>query len=193
MVEAKMRKFNVVIKGLEPGLLVNRCPDTEEDAIPKRVAGESNLSPEEEAERRLYKDEEGKYCFPALNIQQALARVASDFAIKGRGRKTYKSLISYGVLIEPHLIPINPQKYVIDKRKVIIPRTGGRVDRYRPLFKNWSLRFNIILLEEQIPSEILREVLRFAGVQNGLGDYRPQRGGPFGRFEVLRFEEVTEK
>ena len=58
--------------------------------------------------------------------------------------------------------------------------------RYRPRFDEWELDFRLIVNDDQIPTEIIRSILEHAGKHEGLGDYRPK----YGRFEVIKFEEV---
>jgi hypothetical protein len=61
--------------------------------------------------------------------------------------------------------------------------------RYRPVFKDWELEFDINIGDDQIPIEVIKQALDHAGLYVGIGDFRPGRGGKFGKFMVVRFEE----
>ena len=76
----------------------------------------------------------------------------------------------------------------IDVRPVVIKSTKGRIPRRRPIFKNWSLKFTIEYDEDEISAETIKEILDYAGRRVGIGDFRPENGGPFGRFMVTKFK-----
>ncbi len=57
--------------------------------------------------------------------------------------------------------------------------------RVRPRFDEWSCQGTITVLEEMITREVLQNILDFAGVYAGLGDWRPsspKSPGTFGKF-----------
>jgi hypothetical protein len=63
--------------------------------------------------------------------------------------------------------------------------------RVRPRFDTWEACGTISVLDDSITGDTLAMILRYAGVQCGLGDWRPsspKAPGPFGRFvaEVSR-------
>lgn len=108
--------------------------------------------------------------------------VNSATEFKFQGRKTYKDVIKAGVFVEPELIPLNHQQWIIDKQRVVVNRAG--ILRCRPRFNSWSLDFIILVREERIQPNILKEILANAGRFHGIGDFRPK----FGLFEVTSFE-----
>lgn len=66
-----------------------------------------------------------------------------------------------------------------DVRSVVMP-TGGRVMRYRPIFREWACTFDVAYEEEMTDRETVIDRLNAAGRFVGIGDYRPR----FGRFDV---------
>jgi len=58
----------------------------------------------------------------------------------------------------------------------------ARIARMRPRFMEWSAIIKLMIDDEQVNPERVEEWLRVAGVQCGLGDWRPQNG----RFTVER-------
>jgi len=85
---------------------------------------------------------------------------------------------------EPKELDTDPDKELyLDMRPVVIQR--ARVVRLRPCFKSgWKLEFTINVIDDELPSGILQDVLVLAGKTVGVGDYRPK----FGRFSVMHFE-----
>jgi hypothetical protein len=67
----------------------------------------------------------------------------------------------------------------VDMRPV---RVGtARIDRCRPVFRDWLIEAEVIADPQQIDPEEFAEVARLAGEMQGLGDYREM----YGRFSVL--------
>lgn len=59
--------------------------------------------------------------------------------------------------------------------------------RVRPRFDNWSCSGTIVVWDDQISEQVLRNILDYAGRYKGLGDWRPggKTPGPHGMFEAL--------
>jgi hypothetical protein len=70
---------------------------------------------------------------------------------------------------------------------VRIPSTGGRILCYRPCFHDWKLDFTLQVDEEMISLKLVRDIVDAAGKRVGLGDFRPDCKGPFGKFVVTRW------
>lgn len=70
----------------------------------------------------------------------------------------------------------------VDARSVVVSKR--RVMRYRPRFNRWAVEVAIIFDESILDAHQLVSSLENAGRYVGIGDYRPKKGGSFGRFEV---------
>ena len=67
--------------------------------------------------------------------------------------------------------------------------TGGRVLRTRPMFDiPWSCVFTAYADEELVDKTQLESWLDIAGRRIGLGDWRPEKSGIYGRFEVVSID-----
>lgn len=142
----------------------------------------------------LYMDESRNLYHPSSHIEGCMIKAAASFKITGKRGKSYKDLFLGNVIVTPDRIPYEMQvpeeldldadkPIYLDMRPVIIQR--ARVIRLRPALKaGWKLAFSIGVIDDQIPFEIVNEVLILAGKTIGIGDYRPK----FGRFMVSRFE-----
>jgi len=170
-----MFRVKVKIKGTTP-LLMNKW---------NQELAEARTDRPEFAEKRLYKNDKGEIVVPAEWIERAIMKVAKDFKVEGQRKITYALLLPGNVIIRPEFIKIEPQKWVIDARTVVIPSTGGRVMRYRPKFENWSLEFSIDVIDERIKPETLQKILVDAGRRVGIGD---GRSIGFGRFMIEKYE-----
>jgi hypothetical protein len=55
---------------------------------------------------------------------------------------------------------------------------------HRPRLDEWAVTFNAEVDDEMFNDKTIRLLVDDAGKKVGLGDYRPSRKGPFGRFVV---------
>ena len=180
-----MKQIQVTIKGVTP-LLMHRFPMVGAEDTSKKRTGIPDWKAE--AEIALYRDEQGTIYEPASHIEGTLKQASRTLKIPGKRGATYAKLIGSAVAVEPDVIPHKVIKYEIDARPVVVQR--ARVVRYRPIFKNWELSFNIMVSDEQIPIEVIKLALDHAGQYVGIGDFRPGRGGKFGKFMVTEFKEI---
>ena len=180
-----MKTIEVKIQGISP-LLQHRFPEEEQETKTKKKSATSN---DGAVETSLYRLPDGTIYEPSTHILGALKAAGGRYQIKGRGKATYRNIIGGGaVVIEPDAVLHLYQRWEVDSRPVVNPSTKGRVLRKRPCFKEWALSFRLLVDEEEMPVETLKEILDVAGRSVGIGDFRPSKGGPFGRFLVSRFD-----
>ena len=144
----------------------------------------------------LYATKDGMVVQPAVHIEGALIKAATNFKIQGKRGASYKDLFKAALFIAPDEIPHNvavPDELdadgdkilYLDVRPVVVQR--ARVVRIRPTFKpGWELDFTINVIDDGLPADIVQDALTLAGQAVGIGDFRPR----FGRFSVARFEIV---
>ena len=63
---------------------------------------------------------------------------------------------------------------------------------HRPCIEKWQLTFQLYIDETMIDPRLVRGVIDRAGRMVGLGDYRPQCKGSFGRFAVTGWRQFNE-
>ena len=187
MENVKYPVYKVKVEGIAP-LLIHKMT-TEETAkiegTSKKISGKKAEDPKQVAESYLYLTNDGKPYVPSEYFYGAMVKVASNFRIPGKGKKTYKGLIKSAIDIVPDVILIKGGDWVVDTRTVVNPNTrGNRMIRHRPKFVNWYCEFEIVILDEQLSPDVVKEILEYAGRYNGIGDYRPR----FGRFTVTEFQ-----
>jgi hypothetical protein len=181
-----MKKIKVEITGVTP-LLQNKPEEYGFDE--QWVEKKASTDYEKEALKKLYVTPEGEIYQPGVHIERCLIDSGKKIRVKGQGKATYSKLFGSMVTVEEDVILIEPQDFIINKTLVVIPSTKGRVMRYRPEFKKWSMVFHINI-EEEIDVSAVREALDIAGKYTGLGDWRPEKKGKFGKFQVTHFKEV---
>lgn len=191
-------KILVTIEGTTP-LLMNRFTEANEVAVSGGTAATlrgDKGSPREQAEPKRYSDNEGNLYIPGPNIFACII-AAGTFHKAGKSKitTTKSSLIPAGLTIEEVVCPLQDAKgeaikdWEVDSRSVVIPSTGGRIMCHRPRVDAWRIPFTIDLDQTVFAPKLVRAIIDDAGKKIGLGDYRPSRKGPFGRFVVSRWEE----
>ena len=180
-----MARYTVEITGVTP-LLMNKPEEYGFDE--KWVEKKASTDWEKQAYRKLYCDKDGNPYQPSTHIEQALIDAGKKLQIKGQRKATYSKLFGSMITVEPEAIPHLVTKFEIHKALVVMPATKGRVVRFRPKFNDWKLRFSIIS-EDEIPGAVIKEALEIAGKFSGIGDWRPQKKGKFGKFQVTHFEK----
>lgn len=65
----------------------------------------------------------------------------------------------------------------------------GAVYTVRPLFVDWKARFTLRILPEFVLPDKARTLIRYAGTMKGIGSFRVERGGTYGKFRISQWEE----
>ena len=189
-------RFKIKIQGRTP-LLCNRFTDEAQMSATSgtRIASVGHQkSPHEQAEEKLYIGHDGKPMIPQPNVFRCIIDAGKFFKIgKSKVTTLNSSLIPACVEVEGIEIPIiHKDPWEVDTRAVRIPSTGGRILCHRPKFNDWALEFESLLDTELMSAGLFREILDSAGKRIGLGDFRPDRKGPFGKFVVVQWDQSEE-
>jgi len=170
-----------VVEGLTPMLMHNaatmKIPGLHRPSIP---------TPEEEAAESRYLLSDGNFGIPAIAVRTSILNGAKGLR---SGRSPLKPILSGAITTEDEWFPllrngkpIIGSDYTIDTRRVVIQRQG--VLRSRPKIElPWEIGCVFGFNPAVIPDlEVIRVVLQKAGIMAGLLDYRPERGGWFGKY-----------
>ncbi len=187
-----MRVFEVRIEGTSPILFHNPAGMARSSAIKKDKDSRTIPTPDEEAKASCYwLPDESSLMFPGDNIQSAMLRVATVYKVN---KTALTPFVAGSVMIEPEHVPFNTKSYVVDTRRAVVQRQG--ILRSRAKLPKWKLEFKL-LVEDDFPTreagDLLRGMLEEAGRRVGIGDFRPERRGRFGKFSVVKFEETTSR
>lgn len=184
-----MKTVNVEIQGTS-ALLINRFGEVAE--LPgKSMKGKKDYgTPRSQAEKTAYYDEDTKLLWvPSSWVSGTVKSVASDYKLTGT-RKSVKS-VSGGAVVPLEEKCYFKERYKlsdieIDSRPVVIQR--ARIMRSRARLEKWSITLALQIDDEILDLETVHNILNDAGRRAGIGDYRPQKGGPFGRFIVTKWK-----
>ncbi len=188
-----MKTVNVTIEGVTP-LLMNRFTSESEIKISSGVSAVSQGdkgTPRDQAAKTAYKDEQGNLYVPGPNLFRSMID-AGKFHKNGKSKVTTKksSLVTAGLSLSNKdiALPLNTKKFEVDSRSVVIPATGGRIMKHRARLDEWKLSFTLEIDTAIFTVEFVRMLVDDAGKKIGLGDFRPDRKGPFGKFVVTKWK-----
>ena len=135
-------------------------------------------------------DPDGRVFIPPMAFKMAVDTAAKMLGrqIPGKGKATYTKFFLSGVLVmEPLILPITKDML---KRDTIYANSDGvrgsgkRVWRHFPRIDKWGGDVVFTILADEITPEVFEEHLRQAGSFVGIGRFRPQSGGYYGRFGI---------
>lgn len=151
-------------------------------------------TPEEEAKTARYVSGDGKkLVILADHVHSCLKLASRGFRISGR-EQVYPYICG-SIEIQPEEIPLigpkNANDYVIDTRRCVVQRVG--IMRSRPKIWPWAAKFELIYDEEVFAQKFIdgvlkEQIFKRAGTGIGLLEYRPHKGGRFGRFAISGWE-----
>jgi len=182
-----MQTYKATIEGISP-LLMNRpsamIGDISKDKKPFSDDAKNDAS------EKLYVNKEGKLYQPSTHLQGALIEAGKHKKVVGKGKSTYSKIVGYAVSINPFEILHKNQEWEVFSILAVNPNTKGRNLLHRPILKKWKLTFEICFDETEIAPSIMKELLDIAGRIAGIGDWRPSKKGPYGKFQVIEWKEL---
>jgi hypothetical protein len=193
--EPKVGRIEVDLLGRSP-LLMNRLAEKARQELllpspPRRTRADKaqaiKHNPIEEFRNAIYLSSLGPTAIvaPASWITKSIASAALD--VPG----ATKAEVSRLTWSQEEWIPIwgIPKLHMGVVRTADVNRTPDV--RTRAIFPQWATRITICHVA-QITEASLVNLLLMAGLTNGAGDWRPQKGGRFGQFDVVTDETREE-
>jgi len=185
-----MKTVQVEIRGITP-LLIHRFNEEAESAKKIRRIEMTQRDPRQEATKNAYIAKDNTFYFNAFSIPSAMGSAGSNHKATGT-RKTLRFVVPSAVRMLSDVVTIlngsGPAKnFEVDSRPVTIPATKGRIMRHRPRFDQWGARFEMSINDDLLSVEMAHQLLNEAGLSIGIGDFRPEKRGPFGTFRVTEF------
>lgn len=164
--------------------------------------GRAPKDPVNEFREALYVTSDGKPGFKACCVKLCMVDVANHVELKKTDMmRSFYVKPDEGELIviesDPLKEPVTEQDKIYGKdikkehamgasmrEDAVTVGMSGTDLRYRPQFINWKMDLTIQYNSSVITPEQLVNLLNTAGFGCGLGDWRVQKGGDFGRFHV---------
>ena len=146
----------------------------------KATKGKEARDPEADYQAAVYRTDDGVPAMPSVAFKSAAVSACRDLDMKmteARGR----------FHVEGEFIEIIGEPRM---REDMVRVGMGTADiRYRPEFVKWSAILPITYNSTQISPEQIINLLNVAGFGVGVGEWRPEKNGQYGRFHVASDNE----
>ena len=192
-----MRKFKVKVKGVTP-YMQHRMDDASLQDWEKRrgtILERDNLQhePERRAAFPAYINQEGEYFIPAEHFKQSFIKGGAFVKAKvGNSKKSMKNIVAGMWRISEQEIRIAKFDEV-DTRSAVNKNVKARIIVHRPKWNKWKAEFTLLIDDDArngVTHETIESIIGYSGRYLGIGSYRPEHTGEFGRFEVDKIVEL---
>lgn len=183
-----IREVSIKIKGLSP-IIMHRFSEIQKkqmlDSMMKVAQQKKKKDPEKEYEEAKYFTADGKPAIPVIAFKKAMIRASKSLGLKMTDART--SFFVLGEYSEQAGCEVVEVKGQFSMREDIVRVAKGGTDlRYRPQLNNWTASIRIGYNNSQISFDQLVNMLNLAGYGIGIGDWRPEKDGSFGRFTIIK-------
>ena len=186
-VTATLVRIKVEIEGVAPGLIFQSKGIMEADEAHGKPA--KPRPPEEEAKLRAHwttVSGKKRLAIPWVMLYQSICKAGGNF--KAKAKMTFAQVLGPTISCEQDKIPLDTDKFeVMEEWVKIPPKTGAMVRIGRPLIRKWKCSFNILADAEAYNPNMLEQIIAYAGKNVGIGAWRPQLKGPYGKFNLVKF------
>lgn len=184
------------IEGLT-AILMHRFGEQAEIESETRAVRLESLTPAQAAERTAYRTTAGNLYVPGEAFTRLLREAGGGHKQRGT-RKSLKYIVPAAVVIASDVVELHDQagepltKIEVDSRPVTIPATKGRIMRHRARVEKWSATFDLEIDTSVLDAQTIHQLLEEGGRRIGIMDYRPEKGGPYGRFSIVSWASRLE-
>lgn len=174
------------IRGTSPLIMHKWSEKAKQEMRDKQTKGKKTKErdlkdPEEQAKAATYTDHNGEIGIPGMALKSAIVGAAhKDIGIE----KTLVRKALFLITDDPDkILPIVADEPTIREDMV---RVGmGSADlRYRPEFLNWKCAVELEVDSELLQCNDVLALVDRAGFGVGICEWRPEKGGEYGRFEI---------
>ena len=177
---------------------------TTEMSFSRHLPGKEDKETYDQYEERIWPKkmytEDGFVAINAIAIKKGLENTATVLSesIPGKRGQKFNKLFKIATIPSKSLFVTNVPEG--DATPVTLPcdaqgrANTGKVDRTFPVVApGWKATVEFVVIDENISPEKFVDYLGKAGQINGIGRWRPERGGLNGRFKVTKHKVTQDK
>ena len=195
-----MTMYEVKIKGRDPGIIMHngqagldtKSPQNREKLeitrkkASNRTDADTDRLEELETEISLWLDRDGAPTIPGTAVRACIENAARSMkqGPKVRGGLVVDSIVEFAYDKDRYGTTVEELSQTTRRKDTVVVQRS-RIIRTRAEFETpWSLTFRLDCDDDLIDMDDLRTWLKIAGSRVGLGDWRPEKSGAHGKFEV---------
>jgi hypothetical protein len=189
-----LRTLRVPIIGTSP-LIVHKFSEKAKKQMLDAQQGRKNIKqhkdPEADYLASFYKTKDGLYGFPVIAFKAATVSAARFF-----GKSVTMTSLRQSVFFQGEFSPEEGQQLAVItgephmREDVVRVGMGGTDLRYRPEFSEWSTTVDVSYIATLLDKESVLTLLEAGGTGVGVGEWRPEKSGEFGRYMIDPSREV---
>lgn len=205
--EIRLERHKLYLVGNAP-LIVHAFPEKQRKAmIAKQMktakGGRDARDPYAEVEASRYRLPDGRDGFPAIGFKASavtactsladVTKVAARQAFRVEGLQMNSAGAIEGACVRTALVPLVAHEAVMreDVARLSGPSRSAEM-RYRPEYSIWGVELDVILNPQVVSIGQLASMFQAAGHGVGIGDYRPERDGDCGTFDVVGSKDFAQ-
>ena len=148
---------------------------------------------------KLHITDDGRVFIPPMGLKFAITEAARRIGrkIPGKRNATFGKRFEGGIIcMDPIVLPVKAddvQGEWINANADGVRGSGKRVRRCFPVIQSWTAAARFWLTDDEITNDVFEEAIREAGQFIGIGRFRPEKGGYYGRFKVTGFAWPNEE
>ena len=138
------------------------------------------VDPKKEYLKSSYIQDDGSFGFPASAFKQCAVRAGKGLGLAMTDTRTLFFVLPNAP--DGECVAIKSKKPLLRKDPVNV-KTGKDL-RFRPEFRNWKADLLVKFDADRITIEQIANLLNHGGQTVGVGEWRPEKNGTFGTFQV---------
>jgi hypothetical protein len=161
------------------------------DGFQGRKSPKEPMDPEGDYERAFYRLDDDSYGFPVIAFKSATVGGARFF-----GKDVPMTMLRQCVFFDAEFSKTDGQKLariVGDphmREDVVRISMGKTTLRYRPEFTEWSTAIDVTYVKSMLTRESVLSLVDAGGMGVGVGEWRPEKKGDFGTYQIDLTREV---
>lgn len=185
--------LRIPIVGTTP-LIVHRFSEKAKrqmlDSAQGRKAPKEPKDPVAEYEAAAYRFEDGGYGFPVIGFKAATVGAARFY-----GKNVTMTMLRQCMFFQGEIGIDGQQLARIEgeprmREDVVRVGMGGTDLRYRPEFREWRTDLIVTYVTSMLTRNSLISLIDAGGMGVGIGDWRPERKGDFGTYQIDDSREI---
>jgi hypothetical protein len=165
----------------------------EHPALPKETA---DAYEKRNWRNRIHVNSSGNIVIPQTAFTNCVMQAARrlQLQIPGKGKTQYTKYFEGGITVARDLETSTKAKDVVGERLFVPsdgrPGGGSRVWRTFPKIEKWEGVVTYAIFDDIIVQDVFAKVLQSAGMLVGIGRFRPENRGYYGRFAVEKLDWI---
>jgi hypothetical protein len=192
----EMRRILVPIVGTAP-LITHRWSEKAKRQMLDAMQGiknpKENKDPDKEYEESIYHTDDGRYGFPTLGFKAATVGGARLYKKNSLPMTAVRQVLRFTGVYSNDKTPIMVTPIEGEpamREDYVTVGIGGRDLRYRAQFTDWHAVLDVQFVPTMLDEGSVLNLIEAGGMSVGVGEWRPERDGLNGTYEIDTSKEI---